>query len=93
MTIKKQYSVERIQALLAELEEFNSNKLTDIELLQNGVVMNIPWEVIEEWRFVGMSNQAFVELEYWNSDLGPLIGDVSGSGLTDFSKHGPLFKK
>jgi hypothetical protein len=64
---KPQYSVERIQSLLAELAEFNSHSLADVVLTQNGLPLPIPAEVLDEWRVVGMSNQCFVEIEYWTA--------------------------
>ena len=59
------YQLERIKALLAELHEFNSHDLKDLELTENGEQIMIPDEVLEEWRFIGLSNQSFVEMEFW----------------------------
>lgn len=63
---KKRYEIEQIRATLQTLEEFNSHKLQDIELTENGKVIEITPERLEEWKFIGMSNQTFVELEFWN---------------------------
>lgn len=61
----KTYEIERIDALLFELAEFDSHQLKDIILTQNGEPIPIPSETIDEFRFVGLCNHSFVEMRYW----------------------------
>lgn len=67
-----QYKLERIRALLDELAEFNSHDIRDIQLTKDDVSMEIPAEVIEKWRFMGLSNKDFVNFEFWkyHGDIG-----------------------
>lgn len=51
---------------MAELEEFNSVPLNELILTKDGQPISIPPEVIEDWRFTGLSNCGFVEFEMWN---------------------------
>lgn len=67
MTEKRKFSVERIEAIFAELDEFNSCDLKDIELTQNGETLQFSEEILEKWRFVGMSNGSFVDCRWWES--------------------------
>lgn len=62
------YSIERIHALLAELAEFNSRDLSSITLTENGKPLEITPGMLDEWRFVGMANQSFVEVEFWKPE-------------------------
>lgn len=62
----KIYSIERIQELMAELNEFNNVPLAELVLTKNGETIAIPPDVLEEWRFTGLSNKCFLEFELWN---------------------------
>jgi hypothetical protein len=65
--------VETVQEIHRQLEEINSHKMNDIEWFENGVKLNITPEILEDWRFVGMSNESFVALKFWlrNTDKKP----------------------
>lgn len=65
-TMKKQIPIERIRQLIAELKEFDAEDLSKVELTENGKVIPISPEILEEWRFIGLSNYSFIELEFWN---------------------------
>lgn len=67
MTPRPRYQVERIQALIAEIAEFNSHDIRDMELTQNGEPIAVSSEMMDEWRLIGLSNKEFVELEYWKA--------------------------
>lgn len=62
------YQIERIQALIAEIDEFNSHDIKDIEFTENGEPLVIPADVLEQWRFMGMTNKSFVEFEFWKPE-------------------------
>lgn len=66
--MKKQYSIERINELINELETFNLEDINNIELTKDGKVIPISAETLKDWKFVGMTNVAFVELEFWKGN-------------------------
>lgn len=53
------------EALLA-LDMFNAIPFEELELVENGELISIPPKAREEWKFVGLCNSSFVELEGWN---------------------------
>lgn len=65
----KQVPIEPIRELLQKLQEFNDLDLKEVQLTENGV----PIPVSDDWRFIGLSNAAFVELEYWKTAHGELL--------------------
>jgi len=63
---KRTFKVEKIRELISLLKEFNSLNLQEIiELTENDQVISISDAVYEEWKFIGLSNQSFVEMEFW----------------------------
>lgn len=67
------FAVEDILHHLNELKKFNEQNLKDIELTENGEVIKIHPKILEEWRFIGLSNDYFVENEYWKKENWPEI--------------------
>jgi sulfatase maturation enzyme AslB (radical SAM superfamily) len=65
--IKDRYSVSYITSLIQQLDEFNSRKLEDIELIENGKTLNIGPETLKEWSYIGMSNKVFIETRFWEN--------------------------
>ena len=53
--------IEEIIELKNRLDAINSIPLKDIEWYEKGFKMPISQNVIEEWRFVGLSNASFIE--------------------------------
>lgn len=51
--------LERLQELLAELDEMNNVSLQDIKWFKNGEQIYVTDEDIQEWRFIGLSNVQF----------------------------------
>lgn len=51
--------LERLQELLAELNEMNNVSLQDIKWFKNGEQIYVTDEDIQEWRFIGLSNVQF----------------------------------
>ncbi len=66
--LMKTYSIEHIKSLIAELDEFNSHSLEEITLTEHGKPIEITPELRDEWRFIGLSNQSFVEDEFWKPE-------------------------
>ena len=57
--------IENIDDLNARRKLFNSLDLRDCEFYEKGVKVEIPPEIIEKWRFMGLSNTDFIEFRYW----------------------------
>lgn len=58
-------SVERIQDLIQQITDFNNLELSEIQLIENGIPIKITPEILDAWRFIGLSNKSFIEMEYW----------------------------
>lgn len=54
-----------VRSLLSQLERINAIPLEQIDLFDGGERIDLTPEIIEEWRMIGMSNQAFIEMEFW----------------------------
>jgi hypothetical protein len=67
MKNKRKVSVEYIKDLLKSINEFNSLDLHDIQLVENGIPLVISDDILNEWRFIGLTNTSFIELEFWKS--------------------------
>lgn len=52
--------VAEVISIMERLEEINNTPLSDIEWIYAGKVLPISEDVIEEWRFMGLSNKDFV---------------------------------
>ena len=61
-------AIEDVLELQAKRAAINTLPLGEIEWTQNGEVIPITPEQVEDFRFTGLSNTSFVELEFW---LGP----------------------
>ena len=62
---KRKVDIEYVRNLLAELDKIDAIPLSEMQLYENGQKIEILPETIEEWRFVGLSNRAFIEMEVW----------------------------
>lgn len=51
--------LERLQELLAELNEINNASLHDIKWFKDGKEVHVLPGDIQEWRFIGLSNVQF----------------------------------
>lgn len=59
--------LEEVRAAINYLNEFNRLRLEEIVLTENGVPIEITKECLEEWRFIGLSNRSFVDVEFWKN--------------------------
>jgi hypothetical protein len=48
-----------------KIHDINSTPLEDIELYRNNEKIEIDPEMIEEWKFIGLSNMYFIFDEYY----------------------------
>lgn len=53
-------AVEYVNWLMEEKSKINRAKLGDIELFENGMKLDIPQKVIDDWDFTGLSNVDFI---------------------------------
>jgi len=63
--VKMKVDIEDIDELNRKRKEFNDIPIEDIEFYEKGVKIDIPKEVIDEWRFIGLINTDFVQDRYW----------------------------
>jgi len=57
-------NINEIKDHLASLAAFNSVPLERCELYENGRLIEIPDDVLERWRFIGLNNSCFIESEF-----------------------------
>ena len=62
---KVQVAIEDVQRLEQQLETLNRIPLLDIEWTLGGKVLPVSAELIEDFRFTGLSNSWFVLMEGW----------------------------
>lgn len=55
--------INEIKRLTDRLDEINRLPLTEIEWMDGDKPLEIAAGAIDEWRFVGLSNEAFIRLE------------------------------
>lgn len=65
---KHQVNIDRINAALAEIAAFNRLPLAECEFFEKGRRLEIDPEVLENFRFIGLSNKCFVELRFWDEN-------------------------
>lgn len=53
-------AIEYVEWLMEEKSKINREKLSDIELFENGMKLDIPQKVIDEFVFTGLSNIDFI---------------------------------
>ena len=57
--------VRMIQGALSILENFDKIPFEELELTLDGETLEISAEARDYWKFVGLSNHSFVDLEGW----------------------------
>ena len=58
-------AIEEVQALIARVREINRIEFNEIEWTKDGKPMDIPENIREEFQFIGLSNVAFIEEEFF----------------------------
>lgn len=61
--------IEEVQALKARLAEINLAQLQDIEWFKDGQKLEIKPDVLEEWKFIGLSNVEFISTEFYDTTV------------------------
>jgi len=61
-------NIEKLLKLKQELAEINAGDLASIEFYENGVLVDIPAEVISEWEFIGMNNVDFITTGFYEDE-------------------------
>ncbi len=59
-------AVEYVEWLMEEKSKINRQKLSDIELFENGMKLDIPQKVIDDFDFTGLSNVDFILSDFRN---------------------------
>ena len=57
--------IEEIQELIERMSAFNRLPLSEVEWHKGGVKLDVPANFIEDFKFTGLSNKCFVEMEFW----------------------------
>lgn len=60
--------IEEIRELHKRRSEINNVLLSTIDFYENGVKVEITPEVLEEWRFVGLSNCDFILMDAYKEE-------------------------
>ena len=59
-------AIEYVEWLMEEKSKINRQKLGDIELFENGMKLDIPRKVIDDFEFTGLSNVDFILSDFRN---------------------------
>jgi len=57
--------IEEIKEALDVIAEFDKLNLNEVELHENGEPIQIPEGYLEEFKFCGLCNRNFIEMEWW----------------------------
>lgn len=52
--------IEYVKLLYQQMDIINRENLKNIEWYENGIKLNIDPELLEEWKFIGLSNVYFI---------------------------------
>lgn len=63
---KKVVDISALKLALQIIANFNALNLHNVELVDNGVPINVTPEMIDNFKFTGLSNKDFVAMEWWN---------------------------
>ncbi len=59
-------AIEYVEWLMEEKSKINRQKLGDIELFENGMKLDIPRKVIDDFELTGLSNVDFILSDFRN---------------------------
>lgn len=72
MAERRRYGIANLREAMRVIAHFNAMDLTTLDLHdEDGRPIPVTHEVLEEWRFIGMNNVGFVELEFWKEENRP----------------------
>ncbi len=81
--MKKIVHIEAVKLALHVLADFNALDLTQVELYENEKLLPITPEILDDFRFCGLSNRDFVERRWWQE------GGPDGIARLMFKKRDP----
>ncbi|MDE1971269.1 MAG: hypothetical protein KGI50_06885 [Patescibacteria group bacterium] len=58
--------IQHVKSLQEELARINSIPLEELELYDGDTRIIVSPEILDDWKFIGLSNITFIELEAWN---------------------------
>ncbi len=61
-------AIEYIEWLQSEIAKINSYGLDQIEFYEKGMLVEIPEEIIKEFKFVGLNNIAFITSGFYRKN-------------------------
>ena len=64
--MKTKVSTEYILWLRNELKKINMLKIQDIEFFKDGMILECPKKIIDDFKFTGLNNTDFIELGLYN---------------------------
>lgn len=62
---KVRLDVELVKDLIDRISQINSYDIEQIDWYKDGIKLNIPEELINEFKFTGLSNKEFIGLNYY----------------------------
>lgn len=60
--------INEIRKLMVKRDQINAIPFNEIEWMDGDTPLDITPEIAERWRFIGLCNTSFVEIEYWTSE-------------------------
>ena len=66
----KKIDINRIRELVAELDEFNKLKLSEIEFIEDSEIIKIEPSLIEDFKSLGLSNKDFLMTDFYKTGFG-----------------------
>ncbi len=73
--------IEEVRKLLDRKNEINRCPLKEIQWRENGEILQIPDEILASWKFMGLSNIMFIELDYYKEDPANVLDVELGGTL------------
>lgn len=65
-------------------KDLNQADLSQLEVYDQGEKVHIPTACLDEWKFIGLSNYTFFDMEFYNE---PEFKETSSHGLSSEGDH------
>lgn len=62
-------SLEALNTTLAYLNVINNANLNQLEIYENNKLIEVPQELKNDWKYVGLSNVEFLKLRVWENEV------------------------
>lgn len=63
---RRRYDIEKLHDALNVIDDFNNQDLATVDLYERNQLVPVTADCLERWRFIGLNNKSFVEMEFWN---------------------------